>query len=319
MRFRLIVAAAIAGAGATGIAHARLTAQDASVELTGCHDVTLGPWVVETYARRLEPRPRKPGDHESERIPPRMEFAGPHDRWPAITRIATPDLGWSLRYEFMNGGIEGDSLRLVFSDGFTGMRASLYRSGDGWTGTARTFSDYIPHQINARPVTLSPADCESAAPPRGGETHPLPRFVDLEGGEVIALGAPLPDQLETVALPPYVWNWPPILRDSPTEADPLATPRNAVAVVGRTRRLFSSTDSIQVHTDPDGMVYSIRLLYADPGALATLQARFRSAYGAPETRPGVPDVHMYRSAATSLWLRPEAAGRAEVLLSDRWR
>ena len=320
MRLRLAMAAAIAGAGATGIGHARVAAQDASgrpAELSGCYDVTVGPWVVDTYKGKPEPRPSEPGDYDWQRIPARIEFAGPHDRWPASTRIATPDLGWSLRYRFMTGRIDRDSLRLSFSNGFTGMSAVLYRSGDGWTGTARTFSDIVPHQINARPVALSPADCESPAPAPGKEAHPLPRFVELEGGQVIALGEPLPEQLETMALPPHVWNWPPILTDAHRDIDPLTTPRNSVAVVGRTRRLFSATDSIQVHTDPDGLVYSIRLLYAGPGARETLAARFRSGYGAPGTGSGVPDVHIYRNASTSLWLRPSPAARAEVLLSDR--
>ena len=99
----------------------------------------------------------------------------------------------------------------------------------------------------------------------------------------------------------------------------LTTPRNAVGVVGRARGLFGTTDSIQVHTDPAGLVYSVRLLYVDPGALETLEARLRSQYGAPGTESGVPGVHIFRNRSTSLWLRPSAPARAEILLSDRGR
>ena len=122
----------------------------------------------------------------------------------------------------------------------------------------------------------------------------------------------------TVDLPPFEWDWT-IVTDQGGSEQLFTTPRNAVAVVGRTRGLFGATDTIQVHTDPDGLVYAIRLLYADPAARETLEQRLRSQYGAPGTRPGVPDVQIYRSAATSLWLRPSPTARAEVLLSGRGR
>lgn len=51
----------------------------------------------------------------------------------------------------------------------------------------------------------------------------------------------------------------------------------------------------------------------------SLEERLRGQYGAPGARSGVPNVHIYRSASTSLWLRPSAAGAAEILLSDRGR
>lgn len=320
-RFRLIaaMAAAVAGAGANVVVDARLMAQDTPAELTGCLDVTMGPWVVDTYAQKLEPRPSEPGDNERQRVPPRIRFAGPYDRRPTVTRIVGPDLGWSLRYEFMSGRIVGDSLWLAFSNGFSGMTAGLHRSGNGWTGTARTFNDFIPHQIHSRPVILGPADCASSPPVPEEESHPLGRVVELEGGQVITLGEPLPEGLETVVLPPYTWNWPPRLTDSPADIEPLTTPRNAVIVVGPTRGLFGTADSIQVHTDPAGLVYSVRLLYVDPGARETLEERLRSQYGAPGTASGVPDVHIYRNASTSLWLRPWPSSQAEILLSDRGR
>ena len=291
-----------------------LMVQETSAELTGCLDVTVGTWVVETYVDELDPRPSQ--SQEWYPIPPRIVFAGPDDRDPSRTRIVVPegDPAASRRRRWSGGQVEGDSLRVFFSDGFTGVTATLGRSGDGWTGTAHSFSDAIPHQVYARPVAMSRVDCESPLPAPGDESHPLARVVELEGGQVITLGEPLPEQLGAVALPAYDWTW--ATRSDDFE---LTTPRNAVGVVGRTRGLFGATDAIQVHTDPDGLVYSIRLLYVDPDARETLEERLRSQYGAPGTRSGVPDVHISRNANTSLWLRPSAPGRAEVLLSDRGR
>ena len=319
MRFRLIAAmAAVAGAGATVVGDGRLMAQDTPVELTGCLDVTVGPWVVDTYVDSLYPRARESQEWYS--IPPRIMFAGPHERIPSQTRIVVPEGAPAMPAGYSSGltggRIEGDSLRIAFSDGYTGMMAKLGRSGDGWTGTMSTFTDIIPHQVDARPVAMSPVDCESPLPVPGDESHPLGRVVELEGGQAITLGEPLPEQLETVALPPFDWNrrW----STRMTERE-LTTPRNAVGVVGRTRGLFGTTDFIQVHTDPDGLVYSVRLLYVDAGAGGTLEERLRSQYGAPGTRSGVADVHIYRNSSTSLWLRPWPSAQEEVLLSDRGR
>lgn len=314
MRFRLIAGmAAIAGAGANVVIDARLMAQDTPAELAGCLDVTVGPWVVETYEDRLHPR----ASHESYRIPPRIRFGGPDDRRPSLTRIVVPeDDPAASHVRFAGAELDGDSLRMHLTDGFTGVSATLGRSGDGWTGTARSESDVIPYQMNARPVAMSPVDCESPLPVPGDESAPLGRVVELEGGQAITLGEPLPEQLETVALPPFDWTW--VLPTRIAEME-LTTPRNGVGVVGRTRGLFGATDSIQVHTDPDGLVYSVRLLYVDAGARETLEDRLRSQYGAPGTASGVPDVHIYRNPSTSLWLRPWSSSRAEILLSDRRR
>ena len=315
MRIRMVVVVTvIACAGATGVGDTTLMAQETPAELTGCLDVTVGPWVVATYVDELHPRPGQ--SQEWYPIPPRIVFAGPHDRDPSRTRIVVPegDPAASRRRRWSGGQIEDDSLRVFFSDGFTGVTATLGRSGDGWTGTAHSFSDVIPHQVYARPVAMSRVDCESPLPAPGDESHPLARVVELEGGQVIPLGEPLPEQLEAVTLPAYDWT-----RATRPDDFELTTPRNAVGVVGRTRGLFGATDAIQVHTDHDGLVYSIRLLYPDPDARETLAERLRSQYGAPGTRSGVPDVHIFRNANTSLWLRPSAPGRTEVLLSDRGR
>lgn len=317
MRLRGFIATVIAGVGALGIGDARLIAQEMPDVLTGCHDLTAGPWVVETYYEEL--RPHFHGEFpEWFRLPPRIEFDGPHDQRPSETRIAFPESDSAAFGHYLSrmtgARMEGDSLRLGFSTGYTGVVATLGRSGDGWVGNAQSFIDVVPHQVHSRPVAMSPVDCESPLPVPADESHPLARVVELEGGQVITLGDPPPEQLETVALPLFEWTWPSSL--APGE---LMTPRNAVGVAGRTRGLFGTTDVIHVHTDPDGLVYSVRLLYVDPEARQTLEERLRGQYGTRGTRSGVQDVHIYRSAATSLWLRRSPAAQAEILLSDRGR
>lgn len=318
MRFWLTLATAgMAVAGANAMGAARLTAQETPDVLTGCYNLTAGPWVVETYYEEL--RPHFHGEFpEWFRLPPRIEFDGPHDQRPSETRIAFPESDSAAFGHYLSrmtgARMEGDSLRLGFSTGYTGVIAIVGRLGDGWVGNARSFIDVVPHQVHTRPVAMSRVECESPLPVPADESHPLARVVELEGGQVITLGEPLPEQLETVALPAFEWTWPASLAERE-----VTTPRNAVAVVGRTRGLFGTTDVIHVHTDPDGLVYSIRLLYADPGARETLEERLRGQYGAPGTRSGVQDVQIYRSASTSLWLRPSPTGQAEVLLSDRGR
>ena len=310
-RLRMVVAAAVAGASAFAMSGSRLVAQDAPAELTGCHDLIVGQWVVETHADWEDPSPL---DSDRWYRIPRIRFAGPHDRRPTATRMVAAG-GESLEalgYEdrFATGEIQGDSLRLGFSDGYTGMTVTMGRAGEGWTGTVRTFTDIVPHQVNDRPVAMSRVGCESPLPVPGDDSRPLGRVVELEGGQVITLGEPLPERLETAALPRFGW----FQREDGTEE---TTPRSAVGVVGRTRGLLGATDVIQVYTNLDGTVHSVRLLYGDPGAMEALEERLRNRYGAPRTRSGVAGVLIYHGPSTTLWLRPSAPAQAEVLLTHR--
>ena len=192
-RLRMVVAAAMAVASAFAMGGSRLVAQDAPAELTGCHDLIVGQWVVETHADWENPSPL---DSDRWYRIPRIRFAGPHDRRPTATRIVAAG-GESLEalgYEdrFATGEIEGDSLLLVFSDGFTGMTATMGRAGEGWSGTVRTFTDIVPHQVNDRPVAMSRVDCESPLPVPGDDSRPLGRVVELEGGHVITVESRFP-------------------------------------------------------------------------------------------------------------------------------
>ena len=164
---RLVIAGVVAWAGAGGMGGVRLSAQEAPAELTGCYDATVGQWVVETYAGELEPRPGDSGDYRWERLPRRLRLLAPEDGGPIDISIVAPEgSGLRVARRIMWAKVDGASLRLAFSNGFSGMTATLRRSGDGWSGIAQTFTDVLPHQVNARTVLLSRADCDAPLRPR---------------------------------------------------------------------------------------------------------------------------------------------------------
>lgn len=233
----IIVAAAILAVG-TGLGSARLTAQETPARLTGCYNITVGDWVVEKIVPgrdEPEPLPSESPDSIYYEIPPRIEFVS---EGPGQTVIVVPEGAMPSVHRYRSGAIVGDTLRLSFSTGFTGVAARLVRSGEGWTGTARGFTDVIPHQANARPIALLEVPCDTPPPVSIDEMMPpLARSVELENGLVIALGEPLPEQLETEAAPPRT-----VERSG--SLDTISS--NWRLVVGRTRGLFGTTDSVAV-------------------------------------------------------------------------
>lgn len=151
-----------------------------STELTGCYDVTEGEWVVEqTYpGEDAYPVPSEYGyDSVDYQIPPRIRFAGPSDRQPSATRIVVPAGALPTPHRHTFGETVGDSLILHFSTGHVGVRATLARSGTGWSGTARTFVDHTPQQVNARPVELIRMPCDSPPPVSSDVMRAIPRTV----------------------------------------------------------------------------------------------------------------------------------------------
>ncbi len=96
----------------------------------------MGDWVVEkTVPWRDEPEPL-PGESPDSiyyEIPPRVEFVS---GGPGRTVIVVPEGAMPSVHRYRRSATVGDSLRLSFSTGFTGVTARLVRSGEGWTGTA---------------------------------------------------------------------------------------------------------------------------------------------------------------------------------------
>ena len=280
-------------------------------ELTGCYDVTEGEWVVEEAVpgEDVYLMPSEQGyDSVDYQIPPRIQFGGPSDRQPSLTEIVVPEGALPTPHRYTGAEIIGDSLVLFFSTGYVGVRAALARSGTGWAGTARTFVDHTPHQVNARPVELTLVPCDSP-PPVSIEVMPvMPRTVELEGGQGITLGQPLPELVERVALP----------RDTFETAGVVFLAERKARVVGRTRGLFGATDSIHVVLTDDGVVHTVRLEYQGPDDHASLQARLHAPDGLPEVVLSASvGGNDYRNRVTGLSVWTWRPDRAEVRLYDR--
>ena len=251
-----------------------LAAQDHATTPVGCFDITVGDWYV-AYSVPNEPPqplPNEWGDSVFYEIPPRIEFVDPfprasQEREPGSERrIVVPEGALPSVHRFMTGRIVGDSLGLGFSTGFAGVRAMVGRSGDGWTGTARTFVDNNPHQVNARSIELVAVSCDSPPPVSIDAMRPVARSVELEGGVVIALGRPLPESVRTA--PTGYSDW--------------------TRVVGRTTGPFATTDSIEIETrthlweNPDaGVVIKVDLWYPRED-YQRLSSRFRDMFGSPD-------------------------------------
>lgn len=289
----IVVAAAILAVG-TGLGSARLTAQETPAGLTGCYNITVGDWVVEkTVPGRDEPEPLPSESPDSiyYEIPPRIEFVS---EGPSRTVIVVPEGAMPSVHRYRSGAIVGDTLRLSFSTGFTGVAARLVRSGEAWTGTARGFTDVIPHQANARPIALLEVPCDTPPPVSIDEMMPpLARSVELESGLVITLGEPLPEQLETEAT--ISSNW--------------------LLVVGRTRGLFGTIDSVAVLLTRSNEVSQIRLRYPGADSFERLDARLRDLYGPPQDWPIPATVFVNR--ITHLFLYTGESNGAYIELHTR--
>lgn len=227
--------------------HTPLSAQEAANELTGCYDITVGEWYVLEYGQRGPEAlfALQRSDSLDFELPSRIEFAGPYgrrDREPLRRQIVVPGGALPSIHSIAYAEVKNDSLYLAFSTGYAGLRVSPNRSLNGWAGSATTFVDDSGGRVDARPVELIPASCDSPPPIGIDAMLPAPGSVELEDGSVIDLGKPLPESVEIVS-----------------------GPGRSLRVVGRTTGLFATTDSIQVLLDRAPLdrvvVSSIRLIY----------------------------------------------------------
>ncbi len=273
------MAAAIAGAGATGIGHARLAAQDAPgrpAELTGCYDVTHGGSAT------------VPGDGGSGfEIPPRIQFSGTAFHDSSATRIVVPEGALPSVHGFTSARIIGDSLHMSFSTGYIGVRATLGPSGEGWVGTARNWSHYRPAGIvfQPRPMELAPVSCDSPPPVSIDVMRPLGRSVTFADGRTITVGEPAPEWLEPI-----------IDEDGNGE----------LAGAGPMQGIFGTPEriTVSVRRRYGGIVTRVRLFYSpETVAFERLAERLRDAYGEPDGRQDEGTrVVRYRNRITDLAL-----------------
>lgn len=266
---------------------AALAAQEPTPSPGPCYDVTEGEWVLDEETRDYAREPI-PYEYDADsvyfQIPPRIQVVG--------QQVVVPPNALPVP-SFRGSVINGDELRLGVSNGYVGVGATLHRSGDGWTGVARTFSDVIPHQVYERPIELASVACDSPPPVSINAMRPLARTVELEGGELIRLGNPIPESLATRTRSAGDWT-----------------------VIGRTTGLFGTTDSITVWLHPTTrVVREIRLSYPGDGAYSVMESRLRDVFGSSE------DEGSYRNRITFLSLVRN--GGTRILLEDRlaapWR
>lgn len=283
-----------------------VAAQERPAELTGCYDITVGAWYVEKEAEpdwpdwaKVRSMPDQSGDSVIYEIPSRIQFAGPlrvpgrlADRFARRTQVVVPAGALPSIHSLMYGEMIGDSLRLVFSTGHGGLRATLARSGDRWVGIGSTFTDLEPLEVYARPLELIPASCESPPPVSIDTMLPIARSVELESGLAIALGKPLSEALET----------------TPARGTTLT-------VTGRITGLFAGADSVAVAAPDQHGVMQIRLYYTDHDVRSNLESRLRRAYGVPEQMSV--QTAAFQNRITSLALTRLANGVIEVDLRDR--
>lgn len=280
---------AIAALLAAVLAATPLSAQEPSAELTGCHDITVGDWIMPEPAPGRPPRPppSETGDSALFEIPPRIEFAGTFrdfdGRLTSHTRIVVPEGALPSVHAYMWGNLVGDALALSFHSVSFGVAGSLSPSANGWSGTLFARTD--TGGKGSRPLELTPADCDSPPPVPIDAMRPVPRSVELEGGLVISLGKPIPESLEMA---------PGLLR--------------YFRVIGRTAGLFGTTDSISVLVGRDLEVASVRLRYpaeAHGELAARLRERLGSTRGAVESdrmslhwRNRITDLRLTRSGSS---------------------
>ncbi len=281
MRRRLASALLLGAAACASEGEPPATPDPPDTELTGCYDVTVGEWVVESYPGP-EPEPVPGEDAGYFEVPPRIEFSGPAFRDPSATRIVVPEGALPLVHGYTSAEIVGDSLHLGFSTLFVGVRATLTRSGEEWTGTARTIVDVRPQQVNARPIELTPVSCDSPPPVSIDVMRPLGRSVTFADGRTITVGE----------LPPV---WLESMIDQYGNGE--------LVGVGPIQGVFGTPERIAVRVGRrvGGIVTCVSFYYQDTDAFGRLEAGLQEVYGAPDDTPASGRI-TYRNRITSLML-----------------
>ena len=261
----------------------------------GCFDVSLGEWspIDSTHVVDL-PRPSPPdqsGDSVSYLIPPRLRL---HDdrtarRSAEAFLVSVPPNALQVPHPFLSWTGASDSLRIALSTGYSGTISTLYPTTDGWTGSARTFSDVRGVLRYERPMTLHRVACESEPPVPASADRPLPRSVELREHETLALGQPLP-------------------------SGAVAQPRRSgaktleVEVAG----IWAGADTVVVRIDEKGVVFHIEMRYPDGFDLSPLMQALLHEFGAGRTLREASSTR-WRNRTTIMFADPR---RPRILIRD---
>lgn len=272
---RVLASAMLVGAASCAFRGGpQVTAPPPRPELSGCFDVTAAGSI---------PVPGERGS--SLEIPPRIEFSGAGFGNPSATRIVVPEGALPSVHGFMSAWVSGDSLRMSFSTGFSGVSATLTPTGGGWAGAKRFFTDISPHGQDAGPIELTPVPCDSPPPVSIDVMRQLGRSVTFADGRTIKVGEPAPEWLESI-----------IDEDGDGE----------LTGVGPLQGIFGTPErmTVSVRRRYGGIVTRVRLFYSpETGAFDRLEERLRDEYGAPDgTEEEYPRLVRYRNRITDLAL-----------------
>ncbi len=149
-----------------------------------CYDLSLGPW---------GPVPLRGGDTIYIAPPSRVRFdtvRAERRRGDFMLSTAPGALPSVHRYAYWLPAATEDSVELVWSTGFSGLRMTIGGTREELRGQASAFWDF-PRQPLIADAVARRVSCDAPAHPSAAEQRLVLRAVPLEGGDSVAVGMPL--------------------------------------------------------------------------------------------------------------------------------
>jgi hypothetical protein len=265
-------------------------------QAAGCYDLRVPP------AHEMLPS----ADSIFLALPPRIEL----DTFPG--RSSMGDRGFALReapgalpsihphawWEWS----DPERLSLVWSTETAGVSMELRPSGDGLHGRMTAIWNF-PRSGPEAAVEAIRVDCGAPLPEEYRAVYRLTRGIELETGDSVRIGEPLPSEIRGVEqLQPRLHRFPGVLG------------------------VFAEASEARVATDEAGVVRSIRMLFPEGTIYRELVAGFAEVQGPPSSSAQPPDPRgaaewsawQDRLVGVTIWNAVSADGLSEVtvLLRD---
>jgi hypothetical protein len=245
----------------------------AQTKVAGCFDLELGPW-----------QPPLPGaDSIFLGLPPRIELDTIHGE-----DYFTQSRGFALRpapgampsvhrHTYWNW-ISPDSIRLVFSTGFSGLSMRLAVKERELVGIAQGFWDF-PREQQASQVVATRVGCEAPLPENARARYQFPRGVLLDIGDSVRIGLPVPsDRLKTETVR-----------------------ERSIRILNRPAGLFEGAEAIEVFVTQEGIVRNIRLTYPEGADYPQILSRLEASLGRPTWTSSLDLKTSSLKSVTSAW------------------
>lgn len=161
-----------------------------------CYDSSFEPWepIEGTHTLDAEPPAPPSAEHDTRLFPPRLLFGvEPVQRAPDWNRVEIPEGALPLPRPFRSWRLEGDTLRIGLTDGFSGVRGWFVERDGGWQGSIETVTDHGGSQRFRRSAALEEAACDSPPPVPASADPPAPRSVLAIGGPPLEVGRRVPE------------------------------------------------------------------------------------------------------------------------------